>query len=214
MNGGTLFVVSAPSGAGKTSLVNALVDRLPAISLSVSHTTRPARPGEQGGQHYFFVDDGTFDRMIEADAFLEHARVFDHRYGTAAQPVRERLDAGEDVILEIDWQGARQARTAIEDAVSIFILPPSRATLVERLQSRGQDSEDIIAGRMAAADEELSHHGEFDYLVVNDDFETALSELSAIVTARRLRLPIQQRRHRDLLADLTGTPVGSGDQSQ
>jgi guanylate kinase len=182
---GTLFIVSAPSGAGKTTLVNALVERLPQISLSVSHTTRPIRQGESDGVHYHFVDDGIFDAMIAEGAFLEHAHVFNHRYGTALAPVQTRLASGEDVILEIDWQGARQARAAVPEAVSIFILAPSRETLLERLRSRGKDSDEVIEGRMAAADEELSHQDEFDRRVVNDDFETALEALASIVLGSR-----------------------------
>lgn len=200
-NKGTLFIVSAPSGAGKTSLVNALVERLPAISLSVSHTTRPIRPGETDRVHYHFVDDGVFDSMVARDAFLEHADVFGHRYGTALAPVEERLAAGEDVILEIDWQGARQVRAALPWAVGIFILPPSRETLLERLRSRGKDSDAVIEGRMAAADEEMSHQDEFDYRVVNDDFDTALEALGLIVLGRRR-------------SDSSGGSVGSGGQSQ
>lgn len=194
---GTLFIVSAPSGTGKTSLVNALVERLSAVSLSVSHTTRPIRPGETDGVHYHFVDDDIFDSMIREGAFLEHADVFDHRYGTALAPAQTRLEAGEDVILEIDWQGARQARAAVPGATGIFILPPSRETLLERLRSRGEDSDEVIERRMAAADEELSHQNEFDYRVVNDDFEIALQELETIVL---------DARHR--------AAVGSGGQSQ
>jgi len=182
---GSLFIVSAPSGAGKTTLVNALVERLPRISLSVSHTTRPIRPGETDGVHYHFVDDEIFDSMVSRDAFLEHANVFGHRYGTALAPVEERLAAGEDVILEIDWQGARQARAAIPEAVRVFILPPSRETLLERLRARGKDSDEVIEGRMAAADEEMSHRDEFDHRVVNDDFEIALQELESIVLDAR-----------------------------
>jgi guanylate kinase len=193
---GTLFIVSAPSGAGKTTLVNALVERLPRISLSVSHTTRPIRPGETDGVHYHFVDDGTFDRMVAEGAFLEHAHVFDHRYGTALAPVQTRLASGEDVILEIDWQGARQARVAIPEAVSIFVLPPSREALLERLRSRGEDSDEVIERRMGLADEELSHQDEFDHHLVNDDFETALEALAAIVEGLR------------------PAPVGSGGQRQ
>jgi guanylate kinase len=198
---GTLFIVSAPSGAGKTSLVNALVERLPTISLSVSHTTRPIRPGETDRVHYHFVDDAVFDSMVTRDAFLEHADVFGHRYGTALAPVEERLAAGEDVILEIDWQGARQVRAAVPEAVGIFVLPPSRETLLERLRSRGKDSDAVIEGRMAAADEEMSHQDEFDYQVVNDDFDTALEALGLIVLGRRR-------------SDSSGGSVGSGGQSQ
>ena len=192
---GLLFIVSAPSGAGKTSLVKALLELDPGLALSVSYTTRAPRDGEQNGVHYHFVDAATFDRMAAAGAFVEYARVFGNAYGTAAAALGAQRDAGTDVLLEIDWQGARQVRERFPDAISIFIAPPSLAALESRLRGRGKDSDEIIAGRMAQARDELSHHNEYDYLVVNDRFDTALAELRAIVTAERLREPRQAERH-------------------
>ena len=206
MSSGTLYIVSAPSGAGKTSLVKALVQTVPDLVVSVSHTTRPPRPGEQDGVHYHFTDAGGFLSLVEDGAFLEHARVFDHYYGTSRAAVRADLEAGLDVILEIDWQGAQQVRRLVPGCQSIFILPPSREALDARLRSRGQDPEEVIARRMRDAQAETSHYAEFDYLVVNDDFEQALAEMHAIVTADRLRLRRQQGRHRELLASLLATP--------
>jgi guanylate kinase len=199
---GLLFVVSAPSGAGKTSLVKALLEVEPSLKLSVSYTTRAPREGERDGVHYHFVDAATFDGMVEADAFVEYARVFDNAYGTAAATLRGELDAGADLLLEIDWQGARQVRERFADAVSIFIAPPSLDALEERLRGRGKDNEDVIARRMSQARDELSHHAEYDYLVVNDDFSVALGELRCIVAAERLREPRQARRHAATLADM------------
>lgn len=199
---GTVFIVAAPSGAGKTSLVNALVASTPGVCLSISHTTRPHRPGEQEGEHYHFVDRADFQAMVDAGAFLEHAEVFGNLYGTGRAGVLERAEQGDDVILEIDWQGARQVRAALPDAVGIFILPPSRLVLEQRLHSRAQDSDEVIAERMREARDEIAHHGEFDYLVVNDQFETALSELRTVVLARRLRREVQHRRLAGLVAEL------------
>ncbi len=199
---GTLYIFSAPSGAGKTSLVKALLTKTDGIEVSISHTTRARRPGEQDGVDYHFISRDEFERMVAANAFLEHAQVFDNFYGTARASIETRLAAGADVILEIDWQGARQVRAWKADAVSVFILPPSRAALEERLRGRGQDSDEIIARRMRDAVSEMSHHGEFDYLVINDDFDTALGELETIVRAGRLRQPRQAARHADLLAAL------------
>lgn len=194
MTTGVLFVVSAPSGAGKTSLLKALVPTDPRLRVSVSHTTRTPRPGEQDGTHYHFVERGRFEAMAAAGEFLEHARVFDNLYGTSERSVRERLVAGFDVVLEIDWQGARQVRARFPEAVSVFIVPPSVEALRERLSGRGQDSAEIIDRRMRDARSELSHFGEYDYLVVNDDFDQALADLRSIVGAERLRLPRQQAR--------------------
>lgn len=201
---GTLFVVAAPSGAGKTSLVNALVERHPGVVLSVSYTTRPPRPGERDGTHYHFVSDVEFDRMVGAGEFLEHADVFGSRYGTGRDQVERALRAGNDVVLEIDWQGARQVRAAMTESQGIFILPPSRDALVERLRGRGQDSPEVIESRMAKAREEISHFQEFDFLIVNDDFETALGDLESVLRTQRLRLDRQRDRHRDLLRALLG----------
>ncbi len=199
---GTLFIVSAPSGAGKTSMVRALMERDPDLGFSVSHTTRPPRPGEVDGRDYHFVDVHTFERMVEEGAFLEYARVFDNYYGTSRAAVEAQLAEGRDVFLDIDWQGARQVRQAWPEAVSIFVLPPSREALEARLRGRGTDSDEVIAGRMARAVDEASHYDEYDYLIVNDDFETAVGDLGAIVRARRLRLPAQQVRHADMIAGL------------
>ena len=198
----TLYIVSAPSGAGKTSLVKALVEQDPTIRVSVSHTTRAPRPGEESGVHYHFTDQATFERMLEEGAFLEHARVFGNYYGTSQAAVAQQLAAGQDVLLEIDWQGARQVRTAFPGAVSIFVLPPSRPVLEQRLRGRGQDGEEVIARRMEEAVSELSHYGEYDYLVVNDDFQTALADLQAIVRTRRLRREPQGERLGAALAAL------------
>ncbi|MFV0278160.1 MAG: guanylate kinase [Parahaliea sp.] len=199
---GTLYTVSAPSGAGKTSLVAALVERCDGLRVSVSHTTRPIRPGEVDGVNYHFVDEAEFTGMLARSAFLEHARVFGNLYGTSQPWVEEQLAGGTDVILEIDWQGAAQVKHLLPDTRAIFILPPSRETLQQRLNSRGQDEPAIIAGRMAEAVEEISHYVESDYLVVNRDFDIALAELAAIVSTHRLQSSRQITRLQALLADL------------
>lgn len=200
-----LFIVSAPSGAGKTSLVRAMMERLGGIAFSVSHTTRAARPGEEDGRDYHFIDVPRFEAMIAAGDFLEHAKVFENYYGTARASVEAQLAAGEDVFLDIDWQGARQVRVAWLGVVSIFILPPSRLALESRLRGRGQDAEEIIAKRMRGAVSESSHYGEYDYLIINDDFPVAVEELLAIVRTQRLRGPLQAQRHSELLASLLVT---------
>jgi guanylate kinase len=202
---GLLLVVSAPSGAGKTSLVAALTARIPDIRCSVSHTTRPRRPGEQDGVHYHFVDPDHFQRLVTAGEFLEHATVFDHRYGTTRAEVEARWAAGLDVILEIDWQGARQLRASHPGTRSLFILPPSLAELERRLARRPGSTPAEIARRMRDAVAEMSHHHEYDYLLVNDDFDTALDGLVAIVRAERLTLARQLPRLGERLADLLGT---------
>jgi guanylate kinase len=202
MSQGILFIVSAPSGAGKSSLLKELLAADRQLALSVSHTTRPPRPGEQDGMHYHFVTPEAFAELVAAGALLEHAEVFGNHYGTTEAAVRQQLAAGRDVVLEIDWQGARQVRSRFPAAVSIFILPPSLAALQQRLASRGQDSAEVIAGRMAEARSELSHHGEYDYLVVNDDFATALADLAAIARAERLRADRQRQRQAAVLAEL------------
>ncbi len=199
---GNLFIVSAPSGAGKTSLVRAMMERLSGLAFSVSHTTRAMRPGEQDGRDYHFIDKEKFEAMIAAGDFLEHARVFDNYYGTARVSVAAQLAAGQDVFLDIDWQGARQVRAAWPGVVSIFILPPSRAALEARLRGRGQDSDEIIARRMQGAVSESAHYDEYEYLIINDDFQTAQDELIAIVRSQRQRLAPQAQRHADLLASL------------
>ncbi len=199
---GTLYVISAPSGAGKTSLVKALLDSTPGVDVSVSHTTRAMRPGEVDGKDYHFVDQAQFQAMVAENAFLEHAQVFDNFYGTSRSSTLDHVRRGMDVILEIDWQGAQQVREMIPEAVGIFIMPPSREALEERLRGRGQDGEEIIARRMRDAESEMSHYGEFDYLIINDDFDTALSELRAIFLARRQEIGRQRLRHAALLDKL------------
>ena len=201
---GTLYTVSAPSGAGKTSLVNALVQRCEGLRVSVSHTTRAQRPGEVDGVNYHFVDTARFEAMLGEKAFLEHARVFGNLYGTSRPWVEQQLAGGMDVILEIDWQGALQVKELLPATRGIFILPPSRQTLEERLTGRGQDDPEVIAGRMAQAVEEMSHHVQADYLVVNDVFEDALADLEAIVRAQRLQAPRQRQVLDGLLRDLLG----------
>ena len=196
---GNLYIVAAPSGAGKTSLVKSLVETTPGIVASVSHTTRPPRPGEQEGVHYYFVSRAAFEAMVAEGAFLEHAQVFGNRYGTSRAAVLSKLQDGLDVILEIDWQGAQQVRARMPGCLGIFILPPSRDALQQRLAGRGQDSTEVIERRMAASLDELSHYAEFDYLVINDQFETALTELRAIVVAQRQRRTAQLERHPELL---------------
>ncbi|NRP52561.1 MULTISPECIES: guanylate kinase [unclassified Marinobacterium] len=199
---GFLYIISAPSGAGKTSLVKALLERDERIRVSVSHTTRAARPGEEDGVAYNFVDLTEFDRLIEAGQFLEYAEVFTNKYGTSKGWVESQLAQGIDVILEIDWQGAEIVRQKMPEARSIFILPPSREELLRRLTGRGTDSDEVIAGRMAQAESEMSHYGDFDYLVINDQFDTALDQLAAIFTANRLEMVVQQQAQQSLLAEL------------
>lgn len=199
---GVLLIVAAPSGAGKSTLVNALLASEPAMQLSISHTTRAPRPGEGEGRHYHFVDRTGFDRLVDADAFLEHAEVHGNGYGTSRAHVVEALDAGRDVILEIDWQGARQVRARMTGVVSVFILPPSRTELERRLRARATDSDATIARRLAGSREEMAHALEFDYLVVNDRFEQALDDLRAIVHAERRRTARAGRVHAALLQDL------------
>ena len=199
---GSLFIGAAPSGAGKTSLVNALVAQQADIALSISHTTRAARAGEMDGKDYIFVTQGQFIAMQGDGAFLESATVFDNSYGTSSDAVFEQLKAGVDVILEIDWQGAEQVRRNCPDSTSIFILPPSKQALEQRLRGRGQDDEDVIARRMSDAENEISHYVEFDYLVVNDDFELALTQLVAIISARRHSMAIQKDAQASLLKTL------------
>ena len=201
---GTLLIVSAPSGAGKTSLVKALRASLPGLTVSVSHTTRSQRAGEEEGKDYFFVDHADFRGMVDAGAFLEHARVFDNHYGTSRATVEAELDEGHDVVLEIDWQGARQVRALMPEALSLFILPPSLETLESRLRGRGQDGDEVIQRRMQDAIAEMSHFGEFDYLVVNDDFAAALEDLKSIVLSSRLKVFSQTRTHARLIEALIG----------
>lgn len=199
---GTLFVVAAPSGAGKSTLVNALLESDGSISLSVSHTTRPPRPGEEYGRHYYFVERATFEREVADGIFLEHAQVHGNLYGTSREAVDGQLRQGRDVLLEIDWQGARQIRKAMPECVSVFILPPSRAELERRLRGRGSDSAEVIERRLLNSRGEIAHAHEFNYIIVNDRFEDALEDLKAIVRAVRLRTPLQRTRHEALIGEL------------
>ena len=199
---GTLYTVSAPSGAGKTSLVNALIERCEGLQVSVSHTTRPMRPAEKEGVNYHFVSDNVFVDMLDRAEFLEHAQVFGNLYGTSSVWLEEQLERGLDVILEIDWQGARQVKQLLPETQSIFILPPSRQALQQRLSLRGQDDPGIIEGRMNAAVAEMSHYVESDFLVVNKDFDQALDELQFIVASQRLRTARQQKILSGMLQNL------------
>ena len=199
---GRLFVIAAPSGAGKTSLVRALMQREPGLSFSISYTTRSQRPNEVHGRDYFFVSRDEFDRMVQARQFLEHATVFGNSYGTARAQVEQSLASGQDLILEIDWQGAQQIRAALPECCSIFILPPSRAELERRLRGRGTDTEEVIIRRLGEAADDMAHWREFDYVVVNDVFDRALDELSEIVQGRD---PPEARRDR---AGLEGLAAG------
>ncbi len=199
---GTLFIVAAPSGAGKSSVVNAALARDPKIALSISFTSRQPRPGERHAEHYNFVDKATFESMIDDGDFFEYAVVHGDFKGTAKQSVEPQLASGRDVLLEIDWQGARQVRSKMPGAISIFILPPSRDALELRMRNRGQDSEDVIAQRLAAARDEMSHYGEFDYLIVNEHFAVAVDEMCSIFTASRLRREQQVARHQPLISEL------------
>ncbi len=206
MSLGNLYILSAPSGAGKSSLINALLADLPRneVRLSISHTTRNPRPAEEDGVHYYFTSHAEFEALIEKDHFLEWAEVFGNYYGTSLPMIKKSLEQGVDVFLDIDWQGARQIRQKMPNVKTIFILPPSREELKNRLVGRGQDSEETIAKRMAEAESEISHYNEFDYVIVNDDFQQALAELKAILTAERLKLSSQEIRHKELIEQLLG----------
>ena len=192
---GALFIVSSPSGGGKTSLVKALLEAEPEVRLSVSYTTRPARPGEAGGRDYHFVTLPAFERMLEAGEFLESAVIYGNRYGTSQKWIERERAEGRDVLLEIDWQGAQQVRRLIRQVVSIFILPPSPEVLESRLRGRGQDSEEVVARRLASAREEISHVSEYEYVIINDDFNRAVLDLRSIVRAERLKLARQLARN-------------------
>lgn len=196
---GSLFIVSAPSGGGKTSLVKALLASEPEVKFSISHTTRPPRPGEENGRDYHFVSPEEFERMARAGEFLESAVIYGNRYGTSRSWIARELERGHDIVLEIDWQGAQQVRRLAPGTVSIFILPPSLEALEQRLKGRSQDRPEAIARRLAAAREEINHLREFDYVIINKDFNRAALELASIVRAERLRLPRQLARHADLI---------------
>jgi guanylate kinase len=201
---GRLFVIAAPSGAGKTSLVRALMAREPGLRFSISYTTRPQRPTEQHGRDYFFVGKDEFEQMVANGEFLEHARVFDNYYGTARRQVEEALSAGQDLILEIDWQGAAQIRAALPECISIFILPPSRPELERRLRGRGTDSEDVIQRRLRDAASDMTHWREFDHVVVNDNFAAALGQLQEVVAGRGGATLKDRPGLEELAAALTG----------
>mgnify|MGYP000079497019 FL=1 len=197
-----LFIIAAPSGCGKTSLVKALIEGVDSLCVSVSHTTRAARPGEEHGKNYFFVSKEDFNEISNNDGFIESAQVFDNYYGSAKQTVKDLLKQGQDVILEIDWQGAQQVKQSFTDAIGIFILPPSISALEERLTDRGQDNQSIIDRRMKDAVSEMQHFNEFDYLVINDDFNIALNDLTHIIYTQRLSLAQQTQQQQDLLKQL------------
>jgi guanylate kinase len=201
-NRGKLFVIAAPSGAGKTSLVRALMERRPALQFSISYTTRTKRASETHGKDYFFVDKTEFERMRDAGEFLEHARVFDNYYGTSRAQVVQLLEQGQDVLLEIDWQGAQQIRRALPECRSIFVLPPSRAALEQRLRNRATDSDEVIARRLRDSIADLSHWNEFDYIVINDDFGRATVDLEAIVAGQGEHLRCERAELQALIAKL------------
>jgi len=199
---GNLFILSAPSGAGKSSLINALLERHSDMKVSVSHTTRQPRPGENNAEHYHFVAVDEFKKLIEANDFLEWAQVFENYYGTSKQSIESQLAQGIDVFLDIDWQGAQQMRKVLPEVQTIFILPPSKQELENRLNSRGQDSAEVIKSRMDKAQAEMSHYNEFDFLIINDDFDTALYQLETIVFGQRLKLNNQALKFNSLINDL------------
>jgi guanylate kinase len=202
LNEPNLYVVAAPSGGGKTSLIKALLEKDEKISLSVSHTTRPPRPGEVDGVHYHFVDERAFQELLEQNAFLEHARVFDHLYGTGREAVLRQLKMGNDVILDIDWQGARQIRASLPTCSTIFITPPSLELLRQRLTRRGQDSAVTIRRRMRDAQAEISHWGEFDFVIINDEFDHALSDLHSVIRRGRPVRESGKKQNAKILAEL------------
>tara|TARA_R110001599_G_scaffold17243_6_gene69204 strand:- start:7683 stop:8306 length:624 start_codon:yes stop_codon:yes gene_type:complete len=199
---GNLFILSAPSGAGKSTLYKALLNQDDKVRISISHTTRAPRTGEEHGREYYFIDDESFLDMIAEDAFFEHAQVFDNFYGTSKESIFGMLEQGLDVILEIDWQGARQIRQFYPEAIGIFILPPSLPALEERLRSRATDTDDVIQRRMAKAVNEMSHYHEYDFVIVNDDFDAALSQMAAIFMAMRAKTPVMQEKSGNLINDL------------
>lgn len=204
MSLGNLYIISAPSGAGKSSLINALLSELPnnEVQLSISHTTRQPRPNEEHGIHYYFTTKEEFEKLIRQDHFLEWAEVFGNYYGTSLPMIEQSLQQGIDIFLDIDWQGARQIRQKLPNVKTIFILPPSKQELEKRLIGRGQDSLDVIQKRMDKAISEMSHYNEFDYLIINDDFQVALTQLKQILVAERLKQPVQAERHHPLIKQL------------
>lgn len=199
---GQLFVVAAPSGGGKTSLIKAIVSHMDNVAVSISYTTRPMRPGEQDGIDYFFVEEATFIDMIHSNAFVEHAKVFNYYYGTSVEQINAHLESGVDIILDIDWQGAEQIRRLFAEAITIFVIPPALKVLEQRLRGRKQDEMEVIHQRMTEAKNEMMHYAEFDYLIVNDVFEQAQTELSAIIVANRLKIKQQVVRQKKLLSFL------------
>jgi len=199
---GNLFVVSSPSGAGKSSLISALLAKHADMKVSVSHTTRAPRPGEVDGVHYHFTDVATFKRLIQEDEFYEWAEVFGNYYGTSKSAINEQLEQGIDVFLDIDWQGAEQMRKLVPNIITLFILPPSKQELESRLNKRGQDSQEVIGGRMAQAKSEMSHYNEYDFVMVNDDFEQTLVDFEQIVLSHRLKIDNQQSKFADLINEL------------
>jgi len=205
LNDSRLYVVAAPSGGGKTSLISALLKKDERVQLSVSYTTRPPRPGEVDSVHYHFVDEDSFQTLIDRKAFLEYASVFDYHYGTSREAVEQQLAAGFDVILDIDWQGARQIRNSFPSSRSIFVIPPSLDVLRQRLIERGQDNDTVVQRRMRDAQAEISHWDEFDFLIINDKFDEALGELHSIIRSGNLRQPYDQKQYGEILAELLGT---------
>ncbi len=203
MSTGTLYIISAPSGAGKTSLISKLLETIDDAEMAVSHTTRQPREGEVDGKHYHFISADEFLNDVHEDKFLEHANVFGNHYGTSKEAVDSLLDKGVDVILEIDWQGADQVRKLMQDALSIFVLPPSRKELERRLRGRGTDSDEVIAKRLAQSCDDMTHYNKFDYLVINDDFDESVRQLASIFHANRATLDKQQQKNKTLLNDLT-----------
>jgi guanylate kinase len=205
LNDSRLYVVAAPSGGGKTSLISALLKKDERVQLSVSYTTRPPRPGEVDSVHYHFVDEDLFQTLIDRKAFLEYASVFDYHYGTSREAVEQQLAAGFDVILDIDWQGARQIRNSFPSSRSIFVIPPSLDVLRQRLIERGQDNDTVVQRRMRDAQAEISHWDEFDFLIINDKFDEALGELHSIIRSGQPRQPYDQKQNGEILAELLGT---------